>query len=98
MGVDGNTGKAGADEEEAWGVDISIGGSVSTISVSGIDGDVPAMLQVLQEEETTPLDWSKVYNTALDGSEDAIRAFLNVQQASQMWLNAIIALSNVFYW
>ncbi len=56
VGVDGNTGKAGADEEEAWGVDISIGGSVSTISVSGIDGDVPAMLQVLQEEETTPLD------------------------------------------
>jgi len=46
--------------------------------------DVPAMLQVLQEEETTPLDQSKVYDTAMDGSEDGIRAFLNVQQASRM--------------
>ena len=56
------------------------------------------MLQVLQKEETTPLDWSKVYDTAMDGSEDVIQAFLNIQQASQMWSNAIIVLSQVFRW
>ena len=56
------------------------------------------MLQVLQEEETTSLDQSKVYDTAMDGSEDAIQTFLNTQQASRMWSNVIIVLSNVFYW
>ena len=42
------------------------------------------MLQVLQEEETTPLDQSKIYDTAMDSSEDVIWDFLNVQQASRM--------------
>ena len=56
------------------------------------------MLQVLQEEETTSLDQSKVYDTAMDNSEDVIRAFLNVQQASWMRSNAIIVLLNVFHW